>query len=87
MAIIGALVSHRPNPVSVGIISAELGMERSIASRHLAKLRKVRLVGMQGRKRGYVADSAEIRAVIGGENYTRITQGFFRQNEDTPGLS
>jgi len=86
MRIIGALASHRPEPVPVGVLSAELDIERSIASRHLARLRKVRLVGMVSRKRGYIAESAEIRAVIGPQSYQRITQGFgIAQNEDTPG--
>ena len=86
MAIIGVLASHRPHPVPVGALSVALGMTRTTTSTHLARLRKVHLVRIQDRRKGgYVANSAEIRAVIGGKNYRKITQGFGHcQNDDTP---
>lgn len=85
--VVKVLVNHKPNPVPVSVISEELGVKRSTASMHLGRLRRANLVGLAGRNEGYFAQTAQVRAVVGAENYTRITQGFgLRQNGDTPGL-
>jgi DNA-binding transcriptional ArsR family regulator len=87
VSILSCLVAHRPAPVPVHALSEELGIERSKTSKYLARLRNARLVGMQSRKRGYLPDTKEIKAVIGETNYTRIIQDLRTKNEDTPGQS
>ena len=87
-AIIGALAHHKPEPVPVRMLAEETGIPRSSISGALSRLRDAQFVVTQGRQKGYIAESAQIRAIIGLENYTRITQGFGpRQNEDMPGQS
>ena len=84
--IIKILSRHRSSPVPVRAIAEELGAKRSTASKYIARLRKVNLVGIQDRHRGYSLNTAEIKAVVGLDNYRRITQDLSAaRNEDTPG--
>ena len=85
--IIKVLAEAKPTPVPVHAIAERLQVPRSTASTHLAKLRKVQLVAMAGRRRGYFANTAEIKAIIGEHNYTRITQELRSKNEDASGQS
>lgn len=88
IGIIKVLAQHKPAPVPVNVLAEELDIERSKASRHLARLRSVRLVSMASRKRGYSVETGRVKAVIGLENYkTRITQDLPITNEDTLGQS
>jgi DNA-binding transcriptional ArsR family regulator len=84
--IIRVLSEYKPNPVPVRVISAELGMKQQATSAHLARLRKVHLIAPGGnRRKGYLADTGEIKAVIGPQGYKRITRELGTINEDTPG--
>ena len=85
--IIGVLAAHKPEPVPVRVLSEELGYKQATTSTHLRRLRNARLVRQQGWHEGYLADTAQIKAVIGQESYTRITQELRGQNEDRPGQS
>jgi predicted transcriptional regulator len=90
VAIIGALARHKPDPVPVRTLEAELGISESVASKHIRALRRVNLVRPAGARRteGYLANTAELCAVIGLQSYRRITQDFEqRQNENAPGSS
>ena len=86
MDILGILAESKPTPVPVSAITEKLQLPRSTVSTRLAKLRKVQLVKAAGpsRRRGYFANTAEIKAVIGIENYQRITQDLQDKNEDVP---
>ena len=92
MDILGVLAESKPTPVPVHAITEKLQLPQSTVSTHLAKLRKVQLIKAAGnRRRGYFADTAQLKAVIGERSYTRITQELYPQdlcqNENAPGQS
>lgn len=80
--IIGVLAEHKPDPVPVHVITDKLGIKQSTASMRLRRMRNARLIRLGDV--GYVADTAQIRSVIGADSYTRITQDLRARNEDTP---
>lgn len=83
--IIGVLAAHKPDPVRVHVLAEELGIARSTVSMRLRRLRNARLVRTQGWHEGYLIDTGEIKAVLGTESYTRITQELQGRNEDSSG--